>query len=106
MMIRLAITLTSIAINGATIPPAIAQCMSAQEATAMRTRSDTLRSRLEPIASHDAACRAFAATFYELVTMRQAAASCAREAERDLHIVALDSEIDTYNDLIASRCGG
>ena len=42
----------------------------------------------------------------ELVTMRQAVAGCIRDADHGQDIAALDSEIDAFNDLLASRCSG
>lgn len=105
MTIRLFAALASITIVGATIPPATAQCASAQETEVSRMRT-AMHSPLVRAVNHDAACRAFTVAFYDLVTMRQSAANCVRRADRDPQVVALDSEIDSFNDLIASRCGG
>ena len=106
MMIRLASALVSILINGATIPSAVAQCGSPQEVAMTRMRWAAIRGRLDRTADHDTACRAYAASFYELVTMRQAVAGCIRDADHGRDIAALDSEIDAFNDLLASRCSG
>jgi hypothetical protein len=48
-------------------------------------------------------CRAYAASFYESVTLRQTAARCA-DGQRNLAV--LDSEVNAFNDLLATRCGG
>jgi hypothetical protein len=48
-------------------------------------------------------CRTYAASFYESVTLRQAEASCAG-GERNLAV--LDAEINAFNDLLATKCGG
>jgi hypothetical protein len=105
-MIRLATVLASIVINGATIPAATAQCTSPLDISATRTRSAAIRSQLDRAADHEVVCRAYAASFYELVTTRQEVAGCIRDAKRDPDITALDSEIDIFNDLLANRCGG
>jgi hypothetical protein len=46
-------------------------------------------------ANHDIACRALAASFYESVATRQAAAVCAHDADHDRHISAIDSPSPT-----------
>jgi hypothetical protein len=50
-------------------------------------------------------CRAYAASFYESVTLRQAAALCERGADQARNLVVLDSEIDAFNNLLATKCG-
>jgi hypothetical protein len=102
MMIRLAILLTSATINVTTIAAVASPCASATDIDATRTHSATVRSRFNKATDHDAACRAYAASFYELVTTRQAAAGCAGYSD----VGALDSEINAFNDLLATRCGG
>jgi hypothetical protein len=99
-MIRLAILLTSATINASTIQAAASPCVSASDIAATRTHWATIRSRFSKTTDYDAACRAYAASFYELVTTRQAAAGCNDD------VGALDSEINAFNDLIATRCGG
>jgi hypothetical protein len=47
-------------------------------------------------------CHTYAASFYESVTLRQAAARCV-DGERNLAV--LDSEINAFNDLLATKCG-
>jgi hypothetical protein len=106
MKIRLASALISIVINGATIPSAVAQCGSPHEVAAPRLRWAAIRSQIDRAADREAACRIYATSFYELVTMRQAAAGCIHNADHGQDIAALDSEIDAFNDLLASRCSG
>jgi len=71
-----------------------------------RRHSDALlgcvRSQLTKATDHETACRAYAASFYESVTTRQAAAGCTGDAV----ITALDSVINAFNDLLATKCGG
>jgi hypothetical protein len=101
MVIRFAILLTSATINASTVPAA-AQCASPTAIAAIRTHWAAVRSQLSKATDHEAACRAYAASFYESVTTRQAAAGCTGGAD----ISALDSEIDGFNELLATKCGG
>ena len=102
MMIRLAILLTSATINASTVPAAAAsQCTSPTAIASIRTHW-AVRSQLSKATDHDAACRAYAASFYESVTTRQAAAGCTDHAD----ISAIDADINAFNDLLATRCGG
>jgi hypothetical protein len=102
MMIRLAILLTSATINASTVPAAAAQCASPTAIATVRTHWAAVRSQLDKATDHEAACRAYAASFYQSVTTRQAAAGCTGDAD----ITALDTDINAFNDLLATRCGG
>jgi hypothetical protein len=69
---------------------------------AYRSHWATLRSQPANAADKEKTCRAYAASSYESVTLRQAAAKCA-DGERNLAL--LDSEINAFNDLLANKCG-
>jgi hypothetical protein len=102
MMIRLVVLLALETINASTISAAASQCASP-------TAIAATRSQFNNAADHEAACRAYAASFYASVTARQAAAGCIREtdhADNGQEIAALDSEINAFNDLLATKCGG
>jgi hypothetical protein len=49
------------------------------------------------------ASKPYAASFYESVALREAAAKCV-DGQRNLAV--LDSEINAFNDLLAKKCGG
>jgi hypothetical protein len=102
MMIRLAILLTSATINASTVPAAASQCASPPAIAAIRTHWAAVRSQLSKATDNEAVCRAYAASFYESVTTRQAAVGCTSGAD----ISSLDSEINAFNDLLATKCGG
>lgn len=106
MMIKLAVLLVPFMINGSIIPAATAQCMASHEIATTRMRWAAVRSRFDGAANHEAACRAYAAAFYESVTTRQAAGGCIRGEDHDRDITELDSEINAFNDLLSSQCGG
>ena len=100
-MIRLAILLTSATINASVLPAAASQCASPTAIAAIRTHWAAVRGQLDKAVDHEAACRAYAASFYESVTTRQAIAGCTGNAD----VTTLDSEISEFNDLLATRCG-
>jgi hypothetical protein len=102
-MRRLLVLIASAAINASGIPAVAAECTSIKDIDASRSRWETLRSQTARGADKEKTCRAYAASFYETVTLRQAAATCAT-GERN--VVALDSEINAFNELLATKCGG
>ena len=104
-MIRLAIVLASATINASTIPAAASQCAATTAIAAARIHWAAVRSHFDNVAEHDAACRTYAALFYESVTTRHAVADCLRDTDHGSEIAALDSEIDAFNNLLATRCG-
>jgi hypothetical protein len=109
MMIRLVVLLALETIHASTISAAASQCASPTAIAATRTHWAAIRSQFNNAADHEAACRAYAASFYASVTARQAAAGCIREtdhADNGQEIAALDSEINAFNDLLATKCGG
>jgi hypothetical protein len=99
---RIAALIASAAINAHTIPAVATECASIKDIDASRSRWELLRS--EPAKSNDKEkiCRAYAASFYESVTLRQAATKCT-DGTRNLAV--LDSEINAFNDLLATKCG-
>jgi hypothetical protein len=102
-MRRIFVLIASAAINASTIPAVAAECTSIKDVDASRSRWELLRSQPAKVADKEKTCRAYAASFYESVTLRQAAARCI-DGERAL--AALDSEINAFNDLLATKCGG
>jgi hypothetical protein len=101
-MMRIIVLMASAAINASAIPTVASTCTSNKDVDASRTRWATLRSQPAKAADNEKNCRAYAASFYESVTLRQAAARCV-DGERILAV--LDSEINAFNDLLATRCG-
>jgi hypothetical protein len=102
---KFAISLACLAAGASTMPALASQCASPSEIAASRTRWAGVRNQLVNTADHEMACRVFAASFYESVVTRYATVACARGAERDPDISALDSEINAFNDLLAAKCG-
>ena len=102
-MRRIAVLIASAAINASTIPALAAECPSNKNIDASCAHRATVQSQPVDVADKDKICRAYAASFYESVTLRQVAARCI-DGERNL--AALDSEINAFNDLLAAKCGG
>jgi hypothetical protein len=103
-MIRLAVLLASVAINASTIPSVASECASSRDIDASRARWATVRTQ-PPRTDDQASCRAYAASFYESVKLRQEAALCSRDTDKTRNLTILDSEIDAFNDLLATKCG-
>jgi len=90
------------AINASAIPAVGAECTSIKDIDASRSRWEMVRSQPAKPADKEKTCRAYATSFYESVTTRQAAVGCTGGAD----ISSLDSEINAFNDLLATKCGG
>jgi hypothetical protein len=102
-MRRIAVLIASAAINVSAIPAVAAECTSIKDIDASRLRWETVRSQPANAAVKEITCRAYAASFYESVTLRDAAVRCAAGAR---NLAVLDSEINAFNDLLAAKCGG
>ena len=102
-MRRITVLIASAAINASAIPAVAAECTSIKDIDASRSRWEMVRSQPAKPADKEKTCRAYAASFYESVTLREVTARCA-DGERDLAV--LDSEINALNDLLAMKCGG
>jgi len=101
-MARIVALVTSMLINATTIPAVASECASMTEIAA--SRADLTAVRNQQPTDIEKACKAYAESFYRIVVTRQAAAACGVGRQRDLAV--LDSEINAFNDLLATRCGG
>jgi hypothetical protein len=103
-MRRIAVLIASAAINASTIPALAAECTSNKGIDASCARWATVQSQpANAVADKEKSCRAYAASFYESVTLRQAAANRVDGARV---LAAIDSVINAFNDLLATKCGG
>jgi hypothetical protein len=102
-MRRITVLIVSAAINASTIPAVAADSTSNKDIDATRTRSVTVRSQPANAADNEKACRAYATSFYQSVTLRQAAA---RYVYGERTLALLDSVINAFNDLLATKCSG
>jgi hypothetical protein len=101
---RIVILWASAVISASAIPAVALECTSSSNIAASRARWATVRSQPANAADNEAKCRSYAASFYESVTLRQAAATCGRDTDREQNLAVLDSEIDAFNNLLATKC--
>lgn len=104
-MMRLAVLLASAAINASTIPSVASECASSRDIDVSRARWAAIRTLPTKTADGQTTCRGYAASFYESVKLRQETALCSHDTDQARNLIILDSEIDAFNDLLATRCG-
>ena len=100
-MRRIFVLIVSAAINASTIPALAADC--AKDIDASHARWATVRSQPVNATDNEKICRAYAASFYESVMLRQAAA---KRVDGERVLTLLDFVINAFNDLLAMKCGG
>ena len=101
-MRKIVAAIASVAINWSMMPAVASECTLYRDIDATRLRWSTLRSQPANAADNEKTCRAYASSFFEAVTLRQAAAGC---LNRERSLAVLDSEINAFNDLLARKCG-
>ena len=104
-MTRIAVLMASALLNASTISSMASECTSSKEIATARARWATVRSQPVNTADNEMTCRTYAASFYESVTLRQAAATCVRDTDNEWSLAVLDSEINAFNSLLAAKCG-
>ena len=100
-MRRVLILVASAAINAYAIPAVAAERTLIRDIDAARAGAVTVHSQPTNAADNEKTCRAYAASFYESVMLRQAAANRVDGAQV---LAALDSVINAFNDLLATKC--
>jgi hypothetical protein len=101
-MRRIAVLIASAAINASTIPALAAERTPIKDIDASRVGWTVLQGQTDTVAENEKACRAYATSFYESVMKRQAAAN---RVEGERVLAALDSVVNAFNDLLATKCG-
>ncbi len=99
-MRRITVFIASALINASTIPGLAAESTLNKDVNPARTVSATVHSKPVSAADNEKTCRAYAASFYESV-MRQAAAG---RVDGAWMLTALDSVVNAFNDLFATKC--
>jgi hypothetical protein len=89
---RIAVLIASAAITAFTKPAAAAECTSIKDIDTSRSRWEMLRSQPAKAADNK--------------TCRAGAAAVARCAGGERNLAVLDSEINAFNNLLATKCGG
>ena len=101
-MRRITVLIASALINASTIPGLAAESTLNKDVNTAPAVSATAHGKPAKAADNEKTCRAYAASFYESVMLRQAAASRVDGARV---LTALDSVINAFNDLLATKCG-
>jgi hypothetical protein len=101
-MRRITVLIASALINASTIPGIAAKSSLNEDVNPARVVSATVHSKPTNAADNEKICRAYAASFYESVMLRQAAAGRVHGA---WVLTALDSVVNGFNDLLATKCG-
>ena len=101
-MRRITVLTASALINASTIPGLAAESTLNKDVIAARAVSATVHSQTANAADNEKTCRAYAASFYKSVMLRQAAAG---RVDGAWLLTALDSVINVFNDLLAPKCG-
>jgi hypothetical protein len=102
-MRRFAVLIASAAVNATTIPAVAAECTSIKGIDPSCARWATVQSQPANAADKEKSCRAYAASFHESVMLRRAAA---HRVDGARVLAAIDSVINAFNDLLATKCGG
>jgi hypothetical protein len=101
-MRRITVLIASALINASTIPELAAEFTVNKDVNVARAVSATVHSKPDNAADNEKTCRAYAASFYESVMRRQAAAGRVDGARV---LTALDSVINAFKHLLATKCG-
>jgi hypothetical protein len=99
---RITILIASALISASTISRLAAESALNKDVNAARAVSATVHSKPANAADNEKTCRAYAASFYKSVMLRQAAAG---RVDGAWLLTALDSVINAFNDLLATKCG-
>jgi hypothetical protein len=79
-------------------------CSQLSDLSTARLRWAAVRkSSVDPGHSEES-CRSYRSNFFEAVTTRQAASICRDGADRSRTLEVLDTEIEAFNNLIATQC--
>jgi hypothetical protein len=101
-MRRITVLIASALINASTIPGLAAESTSNKDVNPVLAVSATVHGKPANATDNEKTCRAYAASFDESVMRRQAAAGRIDGARV---LTALDSVINAFNDLLATKCG-
>jgi hypothetical protein len=104
-MFRIIILVIALVINPTLAWPADASaCSQLPDLSAARFRWAAVRKMgLDPAHSAEN-CRSYSTNFFEAVVARETASLCRDGLDRQRTLELLDSEIDAFNELIATQC--
>ena len=100
-MRRITVLIASALINASTIPGLAADSTLSKDVFVARAVSASVHSKPDNAADNEKTCRAYAASFYETVVLRQTAEGRVDGARL---LIALESVIDAFKHLSATKC--
>jgi hypothetical protein len=106
-MLRIIIFAVALLIEPAlTAGAGMSGCSQLSDLSAARLRWAAVRKNPISPDHNEQSCRSYRTNFFEAVTTRQAASICSDGADRSRTLELLDTEIEAFNDLIATQCSG
>jgi len=106
-MLRIIILAVALLIDPAlTAAAGMSGCSQLPDLSAVRLRWAAVRKSPVDPGHSEQSCRSYRSNFLEAVTTRQVASICRDGADRSRTLNLLDTEIEAFNDLIATQCGG
>jgi hypothetical protein len=103
-MLRLILSIALVVVSAITAGAETPGCTQVSNLSAARLRWATVRKTHVDPAHNLQNCRSYATNFLEAVTTRQTASICKEGMDRKRTLELLDSEIEAFNDLIATLC--
>jgi hypothetical protein len=100
LVIDIAVLIDSATTAGAEMP----DCTQVSNLSTARLSWAAVRKGQVDPAHNEEKCRSYATNFFDAVTARQAASFCKNGIDRERILESLDSEIEAFNDLIATVC--
>jgi hypothetical protein len=106
-MLRIFIFTVALLIDPAlTARAGMSGCSQLPDLSTARLRWAAVReSRVDPVHGEESCC-SYRSNFFEAVTTRQGASFCRDGDNRRRTLELLDTEIEAFNDLIATQCSG
>ena len=101
-MRRITVLIASALINASTMRGFAVESTLNKDVNPALAVSATVHGKAANAADNEKTCRAYAASFYESAMQRQAAAGRVDDARV---LIAVDSVISAFNDLLATKCG-
>lgn len=101
-MRRITVLIASALINASTIPGLAADSTLSKDVFVARAVSASVHSKPDNAADNEKTCRAYAASSYQSAVLRQIAAGRVDGARL---LTAVESVIDTFKDVFATKCG-
>jgi hypothetical protein len=100
-MRRISVLIVGALINASTIPGLAAESTLNKDVNAARAVSATVRRKPDNAADNERTCRGYAASFHASVMRRQAAG----RVDGVWVLTSLDSVINAFKGLLATKCG-